>query len=377
MAKKTNCTINGKEYYKLNRKVGKKLNKKGMWVNDYKNFYGSCKSESEATYAAFMERKNKGIVENKCLGEMIDEWIESVFKASGLATSTKRKYIQAYKEHFRPTHLAGMQLNEVTALDIQTLYINSTTSYSTLRSLNNLLRHFYKYISLNQMGNDITSSVTVPRNTNNDFKEIDVWEDSDLKKVISALEGTTLRFLIVLAVNTGARFSELLALTYADIQSGSLFINKQLSEANSTDNRKTSIEVTKVKTPSSNRVIPLSDAVLKEFKTHTMLHKEEMLKNGYRTQNLFTTSNGTFYYRRNITRSLKRLYKRIGVPYHKFHSYRHTFGTNLSRAGVPIEETAALMGHSDIHITAKYYIKVDAKRKKEAIEKITEYSLII
>lgn len=36
MASKTNCTINGKDYYRIKRKIGKKLNSKGVWVDDYK-----------------------------------------------------------------------------------------------------------------------------------------------------------------------------------------------------------------------------------------------------------------------------------------------------------------------------------------------------
>ena len=32
MAKKTNCTIGGKEYYKTCRVVGKRINDKGKWV---------------------------------------------------------------------------------------------------------------------------------------------------------------------------------------------------------------------------------------------------------------------------------------------------------------------------------------------------------
>ena len=44
------------------------------------------------------------------------------------------------------------------------------------------------------------------------------------------------------------------------------------------------------------------------------------------------------------------------------------------RAGVPIEETSKLMGHSDISVTAKYYINVNAERKRDAIEKILQYS---
>ena len=178
-----------------------------------------------------------------------------------------------------------------------------------------------------------------------------------------------------MAVNTGARFSELLALTYDDVKDGILSITKQQSEISPIGDEKVKIHITSTKTISSKRLIPLTDAVMKEIAKHRVLHCKEMSLNGYQTNYIFTTGKGTLYYKRNIIRSLKRLYKRIGVPYHKFHSFRHTFGTNLSRAGVPIEETAKLMGHSSIEITAKCYINIDAKRKREALEKIIKYSL--
>ena len=56
MAKKTNWKPKegGKEYYKINRKVGMKL-KDGVWVDDYKCFYGSCKSEAEQKYNEYMQ----------------------------------------------------------------------------------------------------------------------------------------------------------------------------------------------------------------------------------------------------------------------------------------------------------------------------------
>ena len=73
MAKKTNCVINGKPYYRIYRKVGMKLSKEGVWVDDRKAFYGSCKSEAEQKYNEYMDRQMKGLSEDKrCLGEMID-----------------------------------------------------------------------------------------------------------------------------------------------------------------------------------------------------------------------------------------------------------------------------------------------------------------
>ena len=48
--------------------------------------------------------------------------------------------------------------------------------------------------------------------------------------------------------------------------------------------------------------------------------------------------------------------------------YRHTFGTNLCRQGVPIQTASKLLGHDDISTTAKYYVNVSADEKARAIE---------
>lgn len=244
--------------------------------------------------------------------------------------------------------------------------------YSTKRALHNFVTRFYKYADLSGICPNITRSLVVPK-SESEFQAdvIEVWDDDDLNKVIDALEGSPLRLLVILAVQTGARFAELLALTYDDIADNALSVNKQLYEVKVVGQKKRVLHLEPVKSKSSNRVIPLSDDVMYEVEQHRKLQKALMKKNHYDCQGyLFTTSHGTFYYKRNVVRALKRLYKRIEVPYHKFHAYRHTFGTNLSRAGVPIEVTSKLMGHASIDVTAKYYINVEAERRRDAIESI-------
>ncbi|MCI7302202.1 MAG: site-specific integrase [Clostridiales Family XIII bacterium] len=384
MAKKTNCTINGKEYYRIYRKVGMKVNKMGIWVDDRKAFYGSCKREAEEAYQEYMNRKKSGQTATEtCLGQVMDQWVQEVFKSSSLAKSTKAKYITDFEKHLKPSKLAGLPLAEISALDIQQFYNDSTASETSIRSVHNLLRRFFKYAELQSICPNITHSVAPPRKSkagpaiNN--LTVDVWEDNDLQKLISEMDDHRLRLMVIMAVNTGCRIAELLALTYDDIKGGILYVSKQLLEVRDTDTKggqaKWIQELEDTKSFTSNRAVPLSAAVMDEIERHRAWQRTEMIQNGYRTEYLFTTENGTWYYKRNVTRALKRLYKRIGVPYHKFHSFRHTFGTNLSRTGVPIEETAKLMGHSDISITAKYYINVNAERKRTAVEKITMFSL--
>lgn len=67
-------------------------------------------------------------------------------------------------------------------------------------------------------------------------------------------------------------------------------------------------------------------------------------------------------------------YKKIGVPDHTFHSFRHTFATNLCRAGVPLEQCSKLLGHSSPTVTAKYYVNVSLDDKFSAVEKIVKFS---
>ena len=380
MAKKTNyIDRHGNAKYRLQRKVGMRLNKDGEWVPHIKAFYGDCRKEAEEKYIAYMAESHieKSSMVFRCLGEALDAFAENVFKKSELANATKKKYLAAYKNLLQNKPLAGRPINEVTALDLQKIYNDLTQCYSTRRALHNFLRQFYQYAELNGICSDITGSLVIPKGKTKSLEdEIEVWNDDEIQTIINALEGNTLRLLIVLAVNTGARFAELLALTYNDIADGMLTINKQLYEMSSIDDKDNVVlHMEPTKSKSSNRSIPLSDEVIDEIEKHRRLQQKQMRKYHYKNHGyLFTTSNGTLYYKRNIVRSLKRLYKRIGVPYHKFHAYRHTFGTNLSRAGVPIEVTSKLMGHASIDVTAKYYINIEAERRRDAIEKITHFS---
>lgn len=43
-------------------------------------------------------------------------------------------------------------------------------------------------------------------------------------------------------------------------------------------------------------------------------------------------------------------------------------GTNLCRKGITLQTAYKLMGHSDISITAKYYVNVLADEKQRAVD---------
>ena len=180
-----------------------------------------------------------------------------------------------------------------------------------------------------------------------------------------ALNNHRLKLLLILAYRTGARIGELLALTYDDISDGVMVINKQY--AIGYDDGKPAYTIQPPKTPNAYRDIPLSEDVMEAFREHEQWHRDEMMDKGYSTEYVFTTSTGEMYDRSNLRRALQRYYKRVGVEYKKFHSYRKTFCSELCAAGAPLQVVYKIMGHSSIQVTAQYYVDVDMNQKRDAL----------
>jgi len=73
--------------------------------------------------------------------------------------------------------------------------------------------------------------------------------------------------------------------------------------------------------------------------------------------------------------------KAAGIPYQDregrfldFRSLRHTFGTNLAKAGVQPKVAQELMRHSDVKLTLNTYSHVGLDDLAGAVEKLPNFS---
>jgi integrase len=79
---------------------------------------------------------------------------------------------------------------------------------------------------------------------------------------------------------------------------------------------------------------------------------------------------------------LTRLLERAGIPYLDgnggvnvdIHALRRTAGTRLARHSVPLATVSAIMGHSDVRLTQRYYIDLRIADTKKAVEGVPEIS---
>ena len=379
MARKSNTkivTASGKEYHycRITKVVGKTLNKRGEWVSVKKQFCGKTKKECLEKYEAYMRTASWDGIET--FGGFVDHYIETVFRSDGsLKESTRIKRMNDYHRVFDDSKILNRNLSDVSGVDLQSVINKSDCGASTIKSAVCFLKRFYRYIESQHISRNVATSLILPKIEPKSMnQDIEVYSDEELKKLLDNIpDSHRLRFLVILAANTGCRIGELLALKYDDIQDGYLSVNKTLSEIEkekqSDGDSSTTLKVTSPKTKSSIRTIPLTDAVLKEFSKHKVWHIREMFQKGYRSDFIFTTDSGAFIYRRNAERSLKRLCESesVNIPFKGWHVLRHTFASKLARNGVAIQTVSKLLGHDSINVTSRYYVNIDIDEKKAAI----------
>ena len=385
MAKKNTFMVNGHEYIRLTRTFGKKLNKNGELVPNQKQFVGKTKKEAQKKMDEYARQREAGLeLLSETFGVVSDEWIENTFlKLESIKPRTKERYLNAWNNVIKPSELYGMPLNEVTHLVVQRTYNSTPFASSTIKAAHKLMRMFYKYLSSNGFSRNFTEGLAVPisaekRSSMIEDEEITVWTDVELKKILEGFDLADsrfrLRFLIVLAYTTGLRISELLALKYSDITESGVRVTKQTYRVppfERTPGMTSLIKIEKPKSSKSIRTVPVSPFVLDELKKHKDWHLHEMKENRYSSDYIFTSAKGNLLDYNAVLKSCQRYYKAIDVPLKPFHTFRHTFGTNLCRYGVPIEIACDLLGHSSIAITKAYYVHTSEDRKVDAIRTLT------
>lgn len=395
MAEKKNNTIKGNNgkvynYYHSGCYVEDFNKKTGEFYMRRKFFSGKNKKDYDAKVEAHKEyikslkaELNKTAREkqqDRLFGEYVSWYIDNVFRInSAIKPATKTRYINSYRNIFDGQLILYKPIQDITGEDLQEILTNSEYAPSSKEAALKLLRNFYTYTSSMHIAHDITQGLVIPQvNHKRDDQSIEVFTDEELEKFKSLTPlNHRLRFMIIVAMNTGARIAEICALRYDDIDldNGQIFINKSLAEITPIkgDDTKARVEISSTKTKESKRTIPLDDETRTEFLRHKKWHDAEMDENGYSTEYIFTTKTGELYYKSSLRTALKRLSIKIGVEPRGWHVFRHTYGSDMAAAGVPIQEVCKLLGHSDISVTSRYYVNITSDQKRQASNKLMEY----
>lgn len=172
--------------------------------------------------------------------------------------------------------------------------------------------------------------------------------------LLAALKGTPLHALVLLAAATGARRGELLALTWSDLDQarGLLTISKSLEQTRAG----LRIKSTKTERP---RLVRLPALACEALEAHRKAQREHQAAFGedYLTDPhfIFAAGDGSALKPDTVTATLCRIAKEVGLEGISLHSLRHSHGSQLLSAGVPLPAVSKRLGHSSPRITAEIY----------------------
>jgi integrase len=159
---------------------------------------------------------------------------------------------------------------------------------------------------------------------------------------------------IELALATGARRGELLALTWSDIDwlNCSLSISKSVEE---TDNA--GLRIKRPKNGRSRRFrIGQSAVTTLQFQQEQQQEYRRLYTGDYDDNDLiFALPDGSLIPPHKVSQTIIRRMRKASIKDASLHSLRHTHASGLLSKGVPLPAVSSRLGHSDTSITAKTY----------------------
>lgn len=247
-------------------------------------------------------------------------------------------------------------------------------SYKTVKNIRGVLSSAYEYAIENSYikDNPVLKS-RMPSFAHSIKSDVPEYSAEQVRKLLlfAKENDSHIYIFLLLALYTGLRKGELLALTWDDVD-----YDKKLLRVNKsrTGSRKAiTAQITTPKTESSNRKIPLNDTVLEALKAEKKRQDEysAMLGNGYDKSSSFiirTVLGKPYVNLCAINRVVNRLTEKAGLPHCTIHGFRHSVASILDDNGVPIQDISVLLGHESVQTTERIYINRRKTAKAETIE---------
>lgn len=308
-------------------------------------------------------------------------WLENVQRPLLKPRSYDRKRCTCERQVF--PYVGKIQVSSLSAEDVESMLLKlyeKKLSYSSLKKTYEAINGYVKYlVDKRVLPYNPIANVQVPRpeaESRDDIRfytepELDLIYAEAVRKYSNGRPVYRQGDAIILLGNTGVRLSELLGLTWRDVD----FVNKKLHIRKnrvmrltySTGGEKRTESVTQPggKTKNSFREIPLNTKAI------SALNNLKSINGGF--EYVISSKNGKPSHPRNIDRMFRNILVACGFSEDKIngvHSLRHSFATTLIRKGTDIKVVSKLLGHASISITLDVYAHFLPEDYSAAVEQL-------
>src|SRR6266487_654343 len=355
--------------------------KDGRWVASItlehrkrKYFYGDTRREVQEKLKMALHEQQQGMLatgSQQLLKVYLENWLERVYRPT-VRPNTYKQFRSIVYHHLIPAfgHIAVQKLR---AEKIQAYYAQKLKEGLSPRSiavihavLHSALQNAVKW---GLVSRNVSKLVTRPR-----FEryESQTLTGEQAMKLLEVAKGSRIEALLLVALTTGMRKGELLALRWddLDLEKGVLYVQRTVSRIPGRGYLES-----EPKTKSSRRRIELPAVATEVLNEYCVNQEKVRIKAGEKWNErgiVFTNKYGGFLRPDTVLDTFHLLLKDAGLPTMRFHDLRHSAATILFVAGVNPKVIQELLGHSKISITLEVYSHVLPSMQQEAAGKIMD-----
>jgi len=297
------------------------------------------------------------------LGQFVEtHFVPNVFPV--LKPSSRERYRRTLDNHILPA-LGSRRLSDIGTLDLQRFILQKSQAGLSWACIDHYRHLLSKIFSMAKKwgcftGENPARGIELPEKKA--VREKHVLQPDQISRLLSILE-EPVRTMALVAILTGLRIGEILALRWQDLDlvSGQLRVEQACYRG----------LMGSPKTPNSRRVLPLPGALVEGLKS-------------YGAGKLSSTSEGLLFQTRRgkpfggsnlLDRYLKPAGRAIGAPWLNWHTLRRTHATYFQLAGGSIKDAQAQLGHSNLSTTLEIYTLPIPAQQRAAVDKLSQLLL--
>ena len=300
---------------------------------------GTYETRKEAQTELLGYLNNPTLYSGKTFKDVKDLWYQGYSKnISNVTLKTLNAQLKKLDE------FDDVKIKEIKLHTLQKFFDSMEVSYGTKSYIKTLINMIFEFALKNEFIE--TNRVKfIELGKNEKVIERKIFTADEIKILFDNLDSDN-RFVkkmtygVLILIYTGLRVGEFINLKTKDV-----------------DLDKNVIYITKSKTSSGIRKIPISEKIIKLFKKNIEDTKEYF----------FFNKKGNKYLYYNFLTQFNKMLELLNLEKHTIHDTRHTFATLLNNANANSTSIIKLIGHSDFKTTEEIYTHKDIEELRKAV----------
>lgn len=347
----------------------------GKRLTRYHSFKGT-KREAEAELVRLKAAADRGDyvdTSKTTLSEFLDRW--ETWASTQVSAKTLERYKGLATHHIRP-HLGSLRVQRLKTVHFAELYgrlqkpkpEGAGLAPKTVGHTHRLLHRIFDCaVKWGVITNNPVSLADPPRVTR---REITILSPDQIDTVITALRDRYLHPITVIALATGMRRGEIVALRWRDIDldGGKIRVERSLEQT------KGRLAFKSPKTAAGRRTVSIPASVTAELRDHWNRQQQERLAFGHGKarpdDQVFPSwdkdGNPSLLPPDRISSAWAKTIAALKLPQVTFHALRHTHASQLIAAGLDVVSVSRRLGHSSPTITLTVYAHLFADTDERA-----------